>query len=80
MKTIPKFEVCIGIFSPGEVGVHNNYTHKFADQKLASMKWILKKFRVYLNSKQFITFSHFPDSRIEELKSWLPNHKLSDKS
>lgn len=77
MKTIPKFEVQQATFDRTEVSVYNNYTMNHAKQNVRSLQPIIKRFRVFLNSKETITFSNFPLSRMDELKSLLPKHRLS---
>jgi hypothetical protein len=79
MTTIRKFEVQISPFSESEVSVYNNVTMNHAKQNLHSLWRIKKLFKVYLNNREFMTFSHFPADKIELLKNMLPDHTINAK-
>ena len=77
MKTVEKFEISISKVYENEVAIINRWTGEFANRKLKSMNKIKKVFKIFLNSKETMTFSHFPLHRIDELKSLLPKHRIS---
>jgi len=80
MKTIPYYEVVISRFDQSEVQIRNNRTGKPATQNIPSLARLKKRFKVYLNNPETLSFSHFPQDRIDELRNMLPYTKTYPKN
>jgi hypothetical protein len=79
MKTIPYFEVDISTFDKSEVLIRNNRTGKPATQNTPSLSRLKKRFKVFLNNAETLSFSHFPQERLDELRNMLPYTKTYPK-